>query len=101
MPSKKRNTLMSDLLFNALEDVGSDGSGKGGALGAATWIARKHPKVMLRLIGRMIEMEDPSSQPPEPEGYRITSRKQLDDELRRRNLPPEVGDILVNKGRKS
>jgi hypothetical protein len=80
-------TAIHTAIMAAIEKIGSDRAGKGGAVGYLMNLAVEHPGAYCKLLGRILQMEMKSEQKKRPLLY--YSDQELLDEMRRRNLLPE------------
>jgi hypothetical protein len=91
-PNKTPRATKQTLLDVACR-VGSDGNGKDGLVGYYKWLAKCHPKIFLRQLGRLLVLETPKNCLPDcahetPTAFERneTLRKQTTEFLRGR--PP-------------
>jgi hypothetical protein len=95
-PRATRQTLL-----DVASCVGSDGNGAGGLVGYLTWLAKRHPKIFLRQLGRLLVLEATEKSLPHcadetPTAFERneTLRKQTKEFLRRR--PPADPALFEN-----
>jgi hypothetical protein len=53
------------LLLEAAHRIGSDGDGKNGVVGYFQWVARYHPRVFAKLLGRIVDLENNLGEMPD------------------------------------
>jgi hypothetical protein len=62
-PNKTPRATKQTLLEVACH-VGSDGNGKDGVVGYYKWLAKRHPKIFLAQLGRLLVLETPKNSFP-------------------------------------
>jgi hypothetical protein len=60
----KTSRATKQTLLEVASYVGSDGNGKDGLVGYYTWLAKRHPRIFVTLLGRLLILETPKNSLP-------------------------------------